>query len=298
MDFICLDAETTDRGELLELSVYNIGGKEVYHQYFKPENARRWRTDIHHITPEMVRDKPFVRQCRRFIQQLVDEATHIIGFAVDNDIRILEHAGIERLDEKEVVEVRQWLWYCIGRHEGVDINGGPGLATCAEMLGVALGEDAHSASADTLATLQCFTTLAERYRRDYCNGDAAMTIEQIIEHFNDSYAVAREQILRERAHGTLYIVETVRGHRIVKHAGKPDERVVASVTVADRFKAEVDFRRMFAKRRSKLAMMCYDLRPSDIEAFERYSNEFELEESEFSKRLLSRSDRSPGFFNI
>ncbi|MCM1111456.1 MAG: exonuclease domain-containing protein, partial [Clostridium sp.] len=110
MKIICMDAETTDRGEMLELSVFSFDGSEIYHHYFKPANARRWRTDIHHITPAMVADKPTAARCLPRIQSVIDDATHILGFAVDNDIRILEHSGVRRFERKRVIEVRQWYW--------------------------------------------------------------------------------------------------------------------------------------------------------------------------------------------
>ena len=35
---------------LLELSLFGLDGKEIYHCYYRPEMIDDWRTDIHHIT--------------------------------------------------------------------------------------------------------------------------------------------------------------------------------------------------------------------------------------------------------
>ena len=37
MNIICLDAEFADNEELLELSMFNAAGEEVYHSYYRPE---------------------------------------------------------------------------------------------------------------------------------------------------------------------------------------------------------------------------------------------------------------------
>lgn len=297
MKIICLDAETTDRGEILELSVFDAGnGDEVYHQYFRPENARRWRTDIHHITPAMVADMPSARKCLPDMQRIVDSATHLLGFAVDNDVRILRNAGVERLDDKEIVEVRRWYWYCRGRLNGVDINGGPGLTAVAAELGVGLTDDtAHSASADTRATLECFNILAEEFRTNHA-GDAtdasAMSTAELIGHFNRLYDKARIEVLRQRAHGMLYLILTPKGHRIVRSMENRHEQALAAIEVPDRFKAELDLRRAFAKRRVRESAHHYKLRQSDIDTFKGYTNTFNADDSELCKRLLSRSDHS------
>lgn len=295
MKIICLDAETTDRGEILELSVFDADGAEIYQQYFRPEHARRWRTDIHHITPAMVADKPSARKCLPSIQRIIDAATHILGFAVDNDIRILGNAGVARLDKKKIIEVRQWYWFCRGRHAGVDINGGPGLTTVAAELGVDLSDDAaHSASADTRATLQCFNILAEEFQTKYAPGgaDNPLPAEELLSCFDTLYDRERIEVLRRRAHGKLYLIHTPKGHRIVRSMDKRPETPLATIEVPDRFKAELDLRRAFARRRSRDSQIHYALRPADIEAFKAYTNTFDPDDSELCKRLLSRSDHS------
>ena len=114
MDIICLDAEFTESEELLELSVFNLDGKEVYHRFFKPEQISEWRTDIHHITPEMVADEPTFAQCREEVQRLLDSAFALTGFAVGNDLRVLTRSGIAGLETKRMIDVKDMYWYLRG----------------------------------------------------------------------------------------------------------------------------------------------------------------------------------------
>ena len=74
MNVICLDAEFADNEELLELSAFNLAGEEVYHSYYKPADISDWRTDIHHITPEMVANERNFASCREEVQSLLDDA--------------------------------------------------------------------------------------------------------------------------------------------------------------------------------------------------------------------------------
>lgn len=288
MNLICFDAETTDRGELLELSVYNISGNEIYHSYFKPVNSRRWRTDIHHITPEMVAGAPTAKRELPRLQSLADTATHLLGFAVDNDIRILSNAGVKNLDSKSVIEVRQWYWLCVGREKGDDINGGPGLGAVAAELGVGLSDtEAHSASADTAATLQCFKKLLDIYIESFMpgTGPGEAGLPEVISHFEKSYRTAREEVMRLRAHGNIYIALTPKGHKFMR--SRPASGLLLELEVEDRYTAELDFHRLFANRRTPGFAPVYNLKPSDLDRFSRYSNSFSLEQYDMSRKLLA-----------
>lgn len=278
----------TDRGELLELSIYNGAGEEVYHHYFKPFSQKRWRTDIHHITPEMVKDEPFFSACRRDIQRIVDYADYVIGFAIDNDIRSLTGEGVKGFDKKRVVEIRDWYWLCIGNERGVDINGGPGLQVCAPELGVEFGEKAaHSASGDTEVTLKCFMELVGLFRSRYMEGEDAAELRSVIDRFEQEYAVARCEFRRRKAAGALHLLRHENGSFKIGRSPATGDKLanVASVEVADRYKAEYEIRQKFAKRMSASPGF-YKLRDADIEWFKAYANEFEEEESEFYKKVL------------
>lgn len=288
--FICFDAEMTDRGELLELSIYSAQGNEIYHELFKPFSQKRWRTDIHHITPEMVKDKPFFSACRRAVQRIVDYADYVIGFAVDNDIRTLSNEGIKHLEDKHVIEVRNWYWLCRGNEKGVDINSGPGLQMCAPELGVEFGENAaHSASGDTDVTLRCFMALVEEFRQRYMADEPAPEkLEDVLERFEQEYAKARWKFREEKARGALHLVKLPDGtFKLAKSAsGVENAKSVASVEVADRYKAEFEMRTHFQKRQTAGRIGVYKLRDADIQWFEAYTNTFGEEDSEFYKKML------------
>lgn len=289
LKYICFDAEMTDRGELLELSIFTIDSNEIYHQYFKPFYQKRWRTDIHHITPEMVKDKPLFSACRRSIQRIVDHCEYVIGFAVDNDIRTLTAEGIKNLDQKRVIEIRDWYWLCIGNDNGVDINGGPGLQSVAPELGIEFGEShAHSASGDTEVTLKCFKALVERFNRRFVDATTlpSPTLDQSLELFEKVYAAARRDFRKQRAKGEFYLVASDKGHKLAKTAPSGGT-IVGHIEIADRFKAEFEIRKKFNKRTVEGdGFGVYRLKDADIQWFKNYTNTFDEEDSEFFKKML------------
>ncbi len=92
MNLISLDIEATDNGEMLELSIIRHADSQiVYHSYFRPSTARSWPNSqaVHHISPEMVKDSPSIMQEKKRIQDIIDKADGIIGFAIENDIKYL-----------------------------------------------------------------------------------------------------------------------------------------------------------------------------------------------------------------
>ncbi|MCM1111378.1 MAG: hypothetical protein NC336_09225, partial [Clostridium sp.] len=106
------------------------------------------------------------------------------------------------------------------------------------------------------------------------------------------------EVMRDRAHGCLHLIQTPKGHKIVRSIeGRDPSTVVASVEVADRFKAELDFRRMFARRRSAESMNHYSLRQSDIASFESYTNRFDMAESDLCRKLLAGHIRGNANFS-
>ena len=126
---IFLDAEFADNQELLELSIYNLASEEIYHSYFKPTGITRWPDSmaIHHITPQDVADSPSFASQRRIIQGIIDNATHIGGFAVDGDISHLETQGIRNLDSKCVIELKDMFWLYMSETLGGNYYSFPGL---------------------------------------------------------------------------------------------------------------------------------------------------------------------------
>lgn len=291
-EFICLDAEFADsrNNEILELSIYDISGEEIYHQYFKPIKTRKWNNTekIHHITPAMVKDKPTFKECARDIQSIIDRAGYIIGFATENDIKHLKGSGIRHFTKKHVVNIREWYWLCLGRDKGYDMLNGPGLTVCAGDLGIYFhDDDAHSASNDAKVTLDCFVELARRFEDKYMSGSDNY-VTDVVAEFKRVYSEAQAEYHRLNARGRIFLLKSDGGgYRLkrLKIDESPDADVVESITVDDRFRAEYELRRRFLHRLLPDSS-AYELNKRDLAYFRSYSNKYVPLRAKHYKRLL------------
>lgn len=287
MKLICLDAEFADAREMLELAIYDYGYTRIYRSLFRPVTVRQWRSSerIHHISPEMVRDQPRFADCREEIQQIVDRADYIVGFAVDNDLRMLERSGIERLDERTVVDVRDIYWHCVGRPAGVSLNSVSGLAACASDLGIEFGEgEEHSASGDTLVTLRCLRAMIDR------DPEAATDPEGALRRLIDATEADKRQFRRENAGGYVHLLKGPKGYTVRPSVNEQLQRsdVVATIAVEHRDRAEVDFINHFAKKAVRGEHRVYQLRDRDIAYFRNYTNTYDEENYELYRAFAKR----------
>lgn len=298
MSLICLDAEFANGSRMLELAIHALDDAPLFHEYFKPVGMRYWRSDIHHITPKMVAGKkPFGAYLSR-IQRIVDGAERVIGFAVNNDFEKMSREGITGLEVKKVVELRDWFWMCIGQYEDVPYGSGPGLAAVAERLGIAFDEGAeHTASGDTLMTLECFRRLYAIYSEKFLTPEQQqLPVEEGVELFDAIYDREREPVMREMAHGYCTVLLTPKGHKLRFghsqpsrcHAeeGESQNTEILTIEVADRYKAEVEIRKKLSKRQSRNLIGVYGLRPADLDAIRRYSNTYVMADSEYYHSLV------------
>lgn len=292
MKAICLDSEfIAHTRELLELSVFAVNGRELYHSLFKPRRARRWSSAVHGITPEDVAHAPAFRRCKERVQNIIDSASHIIGFAISNDIAELRASGIKRLDRKTLVEVRDLYWLCRGRHLGYNLFNGPGLGQCAADMGIEFTEgNRHSASGDTGATLRLYNELMAIFLHEHPEAEdmdiagrwnlASSLIEQ-----------GRTMYFRDCAHGFVQLTRTEDAgvYHLKSSASIPDddaETTVALIEVADRYTAEYELHTLFRNYSVKHGAFKYRLKSSMIEKFRRYKNVFDPQRSALHKRLL------------
>lgn len=290
MNLICLDIEATDNGEMLELSVYNHSDRtSVYHSYFRPPTARSWPNSqaVHHITPEMVRKAPAIRNERAAIQRIIDGADGIVGFAIDNDIRYLLAAGLKIKESMRIIDVRDWFWYYKGRHLDIEFGSVPRLAKCAELLGFEFSEesDAHSAANDTLMTLRLFNALVEE-------AGAGMPLDKAVERFETLFEEERRRYAEKMAHGFISLIKTHKGYMLKNAHQHPASDAEHSIEVEGRFQAEHDIREKLRKRESASDPNFYDLRKSDIEYFLSYSNEYDAEKEEFYRHLTKAKKKA------
>lgn len=280
MKAICLDAEMADRGELLELSIFDHTETEIYHQLFKPKRQKTWRTDIHHITPEMVADAPHASACAPQIAAIVKSADVIIGCAIDNDLRALSDVGINTADRQSVVDIQLLHFYLSGGRAGTLFNS-MSLLALAEEYGVDFSEEvAHGASADTDATLRCFFAIMDKAVEGDSRADTDKTLSLSADIM--SRAVA------ELAKGYLVLQKLDKGYRVESRYMPPKEKdtTVAILPVDDRHIAEYEIKKLFSRRTIPGMPGTYALRSSDLKAFSSYKCEHNPMRSAMCRALL------------
>jgi DNA polymerase III epsilon subunit-like protein len=291
LNILCLDAEFADNEELLELSVFNLEGREVYHSYYRPEQISDWRTDIHHITPEMVRNERTFASCRGEVQKLLDEAFALTGFAVGNDLRVLTRSGVVGLDEKRVIDVKDMYWYLKGRQAEMNPFSVPSLLVCANALGLDFGEDeAHSASADTEATLKSFNILFE----EFCNGtEGGESSESSVDRFVAAIEEAKALFVEENARGYVKVLKSGPYHKLKygKFKEQNTQDLVVEIEVADRYKAEYEIKKMLKKKEVPDKFNLYKLTAKLLDDIRNYTNEYDAEESAWCKKVIRNLGR-------
>ncbi|MDE5883368.1 MAG: hypothetical protein K2H60_16725 [Muribaculaceae bacterium] len=291
MEIICLDAEFTETEELLELSIFNLEGNEIYHRFYKPENIDDWRTDIHHITPEMVADEmPFSKR-KDEVQRLLDSSFALTGFAVGNDMRVLSRSGIAGLETKRVLDVKDMYWYLRGIQEQMNPFSVPSLLICANALGLEFSEDeAHSASADTEATLRCFNLLFSEFKSAEGEG---MADEDVVDMFAAKIERAKANYIEETAKGYVKIYKQGDTYKI-KYSHTPDSEpkgLIAEIEVADRYKAEYEIKKLLKKKELPDRWGIYKLTPKLLEQVKNYKNTYDAEESAWCKKVVRNLSR-------
>ncbi len=301
MNILCLDAEFAVQ-EILELSVWRLTGwpmkterTQALHQYFRPARERRWPGSqrVHHITPQMVADKPRFSRMKAGIQKMFDEADVIVGFAVENDLEALRFEGISGLDKKRVIDVRDLHWLVNTSKDGVGLDERKGLSVTAEQLGMEFSEDeAHGADYDTRMTLACFERLMEDFAATIGNGaeETGHDAAALVDTYYDRWQEASENYYREFAKGWVYIQKwkdtyRIKANRLSEPGGKD---VVAVVRVAARNRALDEIDQHFSRRRDSQDTRCYNLKPEDIKWFETYSNEYDGQEQMHRKMMELR----------
>lgn len=269
--------------------------EEVFHQYFKPRKEQRWPGSerVHHISPEMVRHRPHFLKFRPMVQNLIDKADCLVGFAIDNDIEALKYEGVERLDDKAVIDIRDLHWLCRGKDAGVPLDSRRGLSVTAGELGIEFSESAaHGASYDTLKTMQCLQVLLEEFNEKYparsegpedggtASGAADAPAEELLERYLHVWEQEREKYYREYAKGWIAVVEATGGYRLkASRMNEPKgEKIVAVIHVNARYRALNELDARFDKRRHPLDCNVYKLTKADLEWFKGYANEYDGQE--------------------
>lgn len=286
---LCFDTETTNHGELLELSVFDIDGNEVYHEYFKPR-AKSWPTEIHHITPEMVQD------CKRFshhkynVQGLLNSTKYLVGCALTNDLHTLKRYGIDLHGKHKVMDIQNWYWLLNDDSNRLEKHQ-TGLAAIAERYNLGFGEEqAHSATADTRLTLECFKALVEHFMLNKPTDSdispaentetfLSVNMDKIDRLYTEAYKLAMHEYRMMNSKGFINVVTREQGFSFKYTRFEPEdkEKIVLSVPVTDRVKAEIDLRKHFECKQVKGFTGIYNFDESDFEYIRQYRNTIDLD---------------------
>lgn len=296
MKLISLDIEATDSGEILEISIFRCGQiDEIYHSFFKPVHTDRWTNKAHHITPEMVKDAPCFRDERAKIQEIINEADGIVGFALQNDIKYLKNHNVIIPPTVFKIDVRDWFWYYIGKEFGLDFDTVPRLSKCAELMGFNFSEekDAHSATNDTKMTVIIFQTILEKS----CEG---VINKEIIETFIKTYEKEKEKNAEVKAKGVLSLCKKDNSYILKNNVYKGQDLDYLSIIANSRYVAEHEIRETFKSREVSQNSGTYNLKQKDIDFFLEYSNTYDAVKEEFYRSIYNakRSRKKRLNFNI
>lgn len=295
-----IDCEFVDNQEIIELSVWNLRGEEVYHEFFKPAGIRRWPTSmaIHHISPEDVKDSPSFASRLPEIQRLFDNSRYIIGFATKGDVNHLTHMGVKGLHDKHIIDVKQMYWLYYGLRSGMDYYSLPGLSRCAEDLGIEFGDrGAHSASEDTLVTLRCFEVLCDRIEGQPYADRSEESFIKAMDIYQEEFAREKENYERNRAIGWITVTLLPDGlYRVQFKHTEPEEspELVLKVKVDDMAKAEAELHVQLQKRQTPNRRSVYRLTKADLRRLRAYTNSFETaEDHDLNRKLLKLQRQWP-----
>lgn len=156
---IVLDTETTGTkayDEILELAIVSEDGKTLFHEYFRPDKKKSWdrAASINGIYPQDVEKECSIKTYHEVIQRILDAADFVVGYNVEFDLGMLQHAGFPcKAEPVDVMKIfSEWQQTKKWRR----------LTACAEACGYDWGKtSAHGALADTLATRFCWQKLKE-----------------------------------------------------------------------------------------------------------------------------------------
>lgn len=161
---ICFDLETTgvnkELDEILEITILDGNMNVLLNTYVKPIFTTSWKNAeaIHHISYDMVKNKPTLQQLAPLIKGIFENAGVIVGYNGSFDLGFLE--GLYSLENKQVIDVMKLFAPIYG--EVSEKYGGykwQKLQKCADYFGYKF--KAHDSYEDAKATLYCYHKIIE-----------------------------------------------------------------------------------------------------------------------------------------
>ena len=170
-DTIIIDTETTGLDamwdELLQVSIIDIDGNELYNSYIKPLHHQSWieAEHVNHISPQMVRYAPTIFDEMPKINAILRSANTIIGYNTSFDLDFLYVSGGISVNDKNIVDVMDDFAEEYGEwDEQHDSYKWQKLSTAADHYGYdwnSRPEGAHNSLADCYATLFVYNKMRE-----------------------------------------------------------------------------------------------------------------------------------------
>lgn len=162
---ICFDTETTgvdpNKDELLQITIFDGNGKEIYSSLIKPEYHASWYQAqlVNHISPKDVRNSPSARDIAEEINQIFQEADIIVGHNVKFDMDMVSAGCGTKFDGKIIHDTLKVFrtQFPKGSHKLRDAV----ITYCPEEL-KAYDKNAHKADTDAKATLAVFRAQIEK----------------------------------------------------------------------------------------------------------------------------------------
>lgn len=154
------DTETTgltSEDEILSISIIDGNGKILLDTIVKPEHHIEWEKaeQINHIYPDMVKDKPTVRELRPILQAIFSDCKLLIAYNMEFDIQFLLSAlGVNDKEHLDFDTQCCMLKFAEIYGESIEYFGEykwQGLSTAMEYYNLQWKGSAHSSLADTYA---------------------------------------------------------------------------------------------------------------------------------------------------
>lgn len=176
-ELIVIDTETTgltDDDELLQVSIIDENGEELYNSYLKPLVKEGWSSAqlINGISPQMVEDAPSICTEAPKIAEILKSAKKIVGYNVYFDLGFLRDYGIEPDPEAGIIDVMKIFAEIYGEWNDYYENyKWQKLVTCAAYYRFDwTGLKAHDSLADCQATLFCYKKILEKQKEENKDG--------------------------------------------------------------------------------------------------------------------------------
>lgn len=162
---ICFDLETTgvnnELDEVLEITILDGNFNILLNTYVKPIFTTSWKNAeaVHHISYDMVKNKPTLQQLAPLIKGIFDNADVIVGYNGSFDLGFLE--GLYSLENKQVIDVMELFAPIYGEvSEKYGDYKWQKLQNCADYFGYKF--KTHDSYEDAKATLYCYHKIMER----------------------------------------------------------------------------------------------------------------------------------------